>query len=579
MRYRCVSCDETFESDDDEKVRCPTCLRVHGIEPAAVPPAPRRPAWVIPTAALGVASVVAAGVFFFGGTKSSVPAEVPLRPLDAVELEQYLQQHEVPSGNSGVKLLRPSEELRDFAREKLGRLGSAAEKASRISALMRDARERGSYARWPLVDPLASGPRSAAKILAAIQSDDGDRLYPLEVAALAAVALRSEGVKAMLAEVYAFPGDKSPPDPSGRFGYFVLAVRDAAKGKLSLFDPYGGRKQMPGPEAYDVRSDLEVVGVAFGIAALRALVHGQDPSKALSNSQQAVKLAPRSPAARSARAAVLLAAGGGETADDELRAALQLRPDPARRHNVAAVYLAAGDLERAMRELATTLEQAPDYASAHATLAAVHLSRGERDEAATELRQAERLEPDLPGLPLLWSQYYLRAGDTDRAISHAQRAVERRGHDPQARLVLGSIYRQAGKFEEMRAQARQVMRMTPVSRQTDTRHVIEQLLGPTALDEPTEPEDSREPADSTAPESRSLGQVGIEPAVGMDPAAGADGMDPEVGTDPAAEMQPGTRLQGGSLLLGGAKAKRRPSLLGSSRRLRLDDQAASREPR
>jgi hypothetical protein len=43
----------------------------------------------------------------------------------------------------------------------------------------------------------------------------------------------------MVAELYRFPGDGAPPDPSGQLGYYGVAVYEGKPGEGSprLFDP------------------------------------------------------------------------------------------------------------------------------------------------------------------------------------------------------------------------------------------------------------------------------------------------------------------------------------------------------
>ncbi|MEM9187682.1 MAG: hypothetical protein AAGF12_00800, partial [Myxococcota bacterium] len=160
-----------------------------------------------------------------------------------------------------------------------------------------------------------------------------------------------------------------------------------------------------------------------------------------------------------------------------------------RRNNVAGIFLMQGDLEAASREVTAALEVHPDFAGGHATLAALHLSRDEKEDAHRELRLAEDLDAELPNLPMLWANYYMATHEMDRAIDKAGEAIERRPHDWQTRLGAARLYRVAGRYDDMRAEARKIMEMIPASQAEQTRVLIEQLLGPTALEAPLDLDD------------------------------------------------------------------------------------------
>ena len=324
-------------------------------------------------------------------------------------------------------------------------------------------------------------------------SEDGShrRLYPLEVAAIMAVALRTRGVNAMLAETFAFPGDHSPPDPSGHFGYFVVAVFDgeAGEGDPHFYDPWGGHEAQPESDDVRVLNDVQAMGAALSLRAIHMLVRESDAERALSMSEDAIGLYPRSPTIRSVRGAILLAAGNAPEALQEFRAAADIRQDAPRRNLLASMFLAQGQIDDANREVSAALEQSPDYAAAHGTLAALHMASAEPAEALHELQTAERLDPDLHLLPALWANYYASTGELDRAVEYARRAVDASAGDPQTRLMAARIYRMASRYDDMRREARAVLEATPSGRHDQMAQLIRQLLGPSALDAPMDEEE------------------------------------------------------------------------------------------
>jgi tetratricopeptide (TPR) repeat protein len=347
----------------------------------------------------------------------------------------------------------------------------------------------------------------------------------------------------MLAEVWEFPGDRRPPDPSGHLGYFVVAVYpdEAGEGEPTFLDPWGGHETQPDADHSRVLSDPQAAAALANTSALYTLVHENDPTHALESAQMALSLDARAPYIRGVRASVLISSGGPQEGLDELRAAADIRDDAPRHNNLAGVFMAQRDFDGASREIAASLESAPDYAAAHATLAAIHLEQGETDEGRAELETAQRLDPDLFNLPMIWASYYLRTGDTREAARRAHEAVEKRGFDWQTRLSAAQVFHAAGLYDDMRRQTRRVLELAPESQRAGLREMILQVLGSTALDEPFDEEDESTWA---ADGEDSLGHEEDD--------LGADAL-------PSPDFQLGG---GGGLLGGGDNSGDSPSLLG-----------------
>lgn len=492
MRYLCVHCDKAFEHENEaKKPRCPTCMRVNGLEKVKDTPktsAETQRPWIMWAIAAGV--LAAAGVGYAVWASEAPPAvgsRVPLQPLDRETVLAHLRREGVDARELN-DLLVPSEDVAAWAERTAGSAGDAQGKARAIQRAIRARAAAGAFARWSLGVPRETQIGSDEHTLDWIGEDRARRqLYPLEVAVLMANALRSLDVNAMVAEVIRFPGERSPPDPSGQFGYFVVAVYDgeAGEGDPEYYDPYQGRSTEP--EAR-VLNDLQAIGDALGHKALHYLSRESDPERAIEASGHALALDERSPALRAVRGAVLVAAGQLPEGLRELEDAKQLRTDAPRRNLLAGVHMAQGDFDAAQAEISAALEEYPDFAPGRATLAAIHLSRQETDLALHELQEAERADPQLHTLPQLWAGYYATTGDLDRAITYASDSVERNPGDLQARLMAARIYRQAGRYELMRREAREVIARTPPARQAEMRLLIRQILGPTALEDDEEEE-------------------------------------------------------------------------------------------
>lgn len=488
MRYACLNCGHRFaleeQQEGDKKVRCPSCLRVTGIEKIEESPARAPRTWMLGVI-VGLLVVAVAGYAVWRAqAPRTVGDTVPERGLASDELAGHLQRLHVDPGPLGA-LLVPHDSIEEFARAAGG--GSHLEKAQAIYEALRARASAQAFVRWSLGTPRDTPIAPAGDAWAQL-AEEGARakLYPLEAAAILVAAFRSQGIAAMVAEVWGFPGDDAPPDPSGHFGYFVAAAyeSEAGEGDAQYFDAWGGHQVAPDPSKVRVLNDIEAVGAALNIRAIHLLVRENDPSRALDASRDALRLDGRSPSARSVRGAILITSGGGPQGVEEFRAANQIRADAPRHQQLAGVYLAQGDVEQARRELSASLAESPDYAVAHGALAAVHLAEGESDLAREELETASRLDPDLHTLSGLWAGYYATVGELDRAVASARTAVERNPWDLQTRLMAARIYRQAAQYDEMRQEARTVLELAPAGRRSETEQLIRRLLGPTALEDP-----------------------------------------------------------------------------------------------
>lgn len=491
--YLCVHCDHRFEDGGDEKPRCPKCLRVHGVEKLTAPKgtsSAKGKAWMVPVVAIALLAVVAGGYAFWAKrAPDTVVGDVPLAPLDHAELAGHLRKLQV-NADSLEGFLDAGEPVEALAARGAQGKGSALAKAEGIFREIRARSKKGAFVQWPRTEPRDSVVMDVSKVAEAIAVDGAQkRLYPLELAALAVAAMRAEGVTAMVAEVYGFPNERSPADPSGRFGYFVAAAYEGetTTGEPKVFDVYGGRSSTPEGEALRVLNDVQVIGAAIAARAIHRLVREQDPRRALEGSGAALRLDPRSPVLHAVQGACLLISGGVEDSMSEFEAAAQMRPDAVRRTDLARLYLGVRrDHDKAAREVGKAIEEQPDYAAAHGVLAAVQLSQRETELARASLERAEALDPDLPELAMLWANYYLGENDLEHAIERAQQGLARRPDDVPGHLLLAQIYRQAGRYDAMRRQVQTALAAAPEAAREALKAQIGSRLGPTALDPPDE---------------------------------------------------------------------------------------------
>lgn len=557
MKYLCVHCDKTFVHDGDKKPRCPSCMRVNGLEEVALATkkSTTQPPWMW-WAAIAVVLLAAGGgyTWWSGEAADAVGDEVPLRPLDRSAVVGHLRHVGVDARQLSTYLV-PSDEVSEWAEEVADDAGSANESAAAIQAAIRQRASEGAFQRWSFGVPRETPLAAPNEVLEWLGEDGAHHhLYPIEVASLMATALRAQDVTAMVAEAIRFPGDRSPPDPSGQLGYYVVAVYpdDDTEGTPTYFDPYQGR-DVP-PDEARVLTDLQVIGAASSHRALHLMSRESDPERAMEASTLGTRLDGRSPSTRAVRGAILLVSGRPDEGLEELGAAKQLRPDAPRRNLLAGVHMAQGDLDAASREVSAALTQYPDFAPGRATLAAIHLARSETDLARTELNAAERIDSQLHLLPQLWAAYHASTGDLPRAVERAQQAVER-NPDIQTRLMAARIYRQASRYDMMRREAHAILERAPSQNAAEYRELIRRMLGPTAL-EPMEDEDWG------MDDSPVGAEVGAEVGAGVDDGAAG----PSLGGSDLSLDSPVLGGQGGGLQLGGGGGGG-PSLLGADTQL------------
>lgn len=481
-RYLCVHCDVRFDHDPEQALRCPKCMRKTGLEKVEVTPPTKRASYVVPAVVVGAVALAALGYVLY--TKDGGDAQVALAPLDAERLARQAQ--EVGLGETELAHLFDADDaLRAFAADAVRGKASPEEKARAVVAKLRGFARESRFVRADMHTPRDTMLLTASRALAAMRPNARMAAYSLEVASIAVAALRAEGVDAMLAEVFTYRGERKPTDPSGRVGYYAVAVYpdDVGEGDPLVLDAFGARDVEPTSDGYRVLTDVEALSGALAIEALHLLVHEGDVAGAMERAQAATTLDPRSPTARCVRAAVLISSGGIDEGEAELRAASEIRPDAPRQANLAGVYIATNRTAEATRAVDRALEAAPDYVYAIALRGAIHLARNETAEAKTSLERAEALERDFYMLPMLWAEYFLRTNDPMSAVARAQSAIERRPRDYQTLFSAARVFQAADQRGLALETARRALELVPADQRDALRARFEGFLGAGALSE------------------------------------------------------------------------------------------------
>ena len=410
------------------------------------------------------------------------PGQVPLLPIHQEALREDLMVMASLDAGGLAQLLEPDAELRAFAeRVTAGKSGPSA-RAEAVMAALHERRQRRAFVDWSRAEPRIGAPLTAAQALRATQRDGAEReLYPLELAALGVAALRSVGLPAMLAEVYAFPNEQSPVDPSGRFGYFAVVLPEDA-GQHRVYDAYAGRGEPPATADLALLNDAQAVGAAVSLRAMHALRNELDMDAADRDSSAALKLLPGSPSVHAVRAAVLLNVGhpaqkDGDAGKQALLEAQKLRDGAAQRNNLALHALTQQDTRGALKELGDVLTTMPAYALAHVTRATALLIQYDFAGARAELDLAAKYDPELAVVPQMRAQLLASEGKSEEALVEARRAVQLSPQDAGALFILARIEHRRGLTAEVRKHALQVIERTPAEARDDRKSQLRAVLG------------------------------------------------------------------------------------------------------
>jgi tetratricopeptide (TPR) repeat protein len=136
----------------------------------------------------------------------------------------------------------------------------------------------------------------------------------------------------------------------------------------------------------------------------------------------------------------------------EVRKAIQLKPDLAEAHRRLAEFLAASPrrpYDLAIQAFQKTVELSPDWAEAWVGLGDIRQAKGQFDEAVADYKRALLLEPNNARVHFgMGKIYYNEKQDYHQAVAEYQRAI---ALDPallEAHLALGEAYEEKGLYQE-----------------------------------------------------------------------------------------------------------------------------------
>jgi tetratricopeptide (TPR) repeat protein len=479
-RYRCANCEITFAADPGGPLRCPECLRQHGIEEtgARAPSSEKSRRWLLPVvAAVLIAAGAAAGLLLYKRA-TALPQPGQLGVLEGALLRRTLE-HRGVAGEEVVIPFAPNKAIRELGSAAKGPTPekTAANVARKLSQLLRTAGTR--------VDLDGTGPhvRDARQLhdaLTAKKKKQPITASPLELAVLAVSALRAAGLQAILCQVERIKAKVRTAELVGGVGRYVAAVYpqgSLGKRPLAILDPAralelpawaGGGGDPTMKSLHEKLEPLDDGSAAAHLLALRALrLRTSQPDQAFNLSEMALVAAAPSATLLLIRAKVLAAAGGTKDAVKEAQRALSLRDGPPQRTLLGLALAGEGSSGPAVSHLEQALATDPSYWPAHQALATLLMGskRGKK-----YLEAGLEIAPEAPGLLLLEATRLLGEEKPDEAAAVLEK-VTRRSNNPHALLLLYQALVKAGNAERAHTVRERILRNAGANRER-----IEKLL-------------------------------------------------------------------------------------------------------
>lgn len=195
---------------------------------------------------------------------------------------------------------------------------------------------------------------------------------------------------------------------------------------------------------------------------LAMAVAGNDPVRAISLYEDALRFAPGDEAVISNLARILLRTEQFDRAITVLQDGLRKRPDSSILWtNLASAYMLGGNFEHAAPAARRAFELDPRNGAAALALGRAMLTLGDAPAATAALSNAVRLEPDDADARLLLGSSLNRLNRPDLAQEHLLRAAALKPDDPQIRNSLGACYARLGRMQEAIEQFEMAVKLDP----------------------------------------------------------------------------------------------------------------------
>lgn len=449
--YICITCDKTFEVEQGEKPRCPRCMSIHSVEPYLRRGMRLSKQQLRLGGILLVLVVVAVGAYFvldFSYKKG--PTDLAAKvALTHEELVKLLKDRGI-GAEDAVDPFASKPAFESFVKSTATGISSKG-KAQKLYDAFMAMKKKGGFAAYIPRQPNPAEPKTAGQAFEAARKNEETPLTSLELALMFTKAARIAGLDAAVARVDDYKGLKAPLDPSGNVGHYAAAVYDddSFQGEATLYDLHQGKVIPHAAALFTLLKDVQATAAFLGHEAFYLSGIRFDSTKALAKVEDAMSLYPASPELHSLKGLIYIASGGIEEGKQQIRKALTIRKDAQRVLKWGAILMAEGEEEAAIEEIRKAIDMKPEYAMAHATLAMALLSMGESDEARQELDLAKQIDPADPLIPLYEANYYIERGQVGTAIDYAEKAFDKSYGDPQVGMLLAALYEQTGERSRM----------------------------------------------------------------------------------------------------------------------------------
>jgi tetratricopeptide (TPR) repeat protein len=129
--------------------------------------------------------------------------------------------------------------------------------------------------------------------------------------------------------------------------------------------------------------------------------------------------------------------------------------------NYGLALMSRGKLEEAEKYFRKALKYVPRYAYLYVNLGIVEAATGRPEEAEISFKKAIMLNPRWPDGYYWYAHFLKKQQRYGPAIRFAQKALDLSSANLDARRLLMTIYRETGRFIELKALARQTLRIFP----------------------------------------------------------------------------------------------------------------------
>ena len=306
MKYRCIVCNREFEVAEGDKPRCPSCLKVHDIEPVGGRSDEKstKKGWMAPTIIISIVVALAVTYFAVRGLEKRPDAEVKEKDISSKAAELGV------SDEKGVIPFEVTDRIRKFAEEAASDKSGVDAMKSLFDAIATKRTNR-LWKPHPQQEPRPVKPISADELLSKMDEAKNEPFEALsyEIACLLLASARSIGLDAVMAEIYRFEGEKKPADTGGKLGWFGVILKSGNDDKSSpLFDPSSGRLMDSATGEVRILTDKEATAPYYGIGSMSLLVK-RDAAGALKLNTLAIELAPENAYFNIGRGLIFAASG------------------------------------------------------------------------------------------------------------------------------------------------------------------------------------------------------------------------------------------------------------------------------